>query len=86
MGHISRLGHKFPGHVSVQDLAYRSPSKNPISDAVRSIGRNKRHKEVDSRSRAFLVLERDDKVKSDRVSSNLYKEQKWMPSWYKPPP
>lgn len=86
MGHVPRLGRKFPGHVSVQDLAYRGPSQNPISEAVRSIGRNKWHKEVDSRSRAFLVLERDDDAKCDRVSSNVYKEQKWMPSWYKPPP
>lgn len=85
MKHVSRQGKKFRQHVSVEDLAYTHPNLNPISDIVKDLKLIKRKKDDDefNRCRAFVVLESDN-VKCDRVSTNLYKEQKWMPSWYKP--
>lgn len=84
--HVSREGKRYRAHVSVEDLAHTNQTLNPISDIVNNLklikGNRKDAGNVSSRpnSRAFLVLTSDDV--SDRVSTNLYKEEKWMPSWY----
>lgn len=81
---VSRQGKKFRQHVSVEDLAYRDPGFNPISGLVRELRPASRR--ADESSRAFVVL--DNKLslslEKDRISQDLYKEQKWMPSWYNP--
>lgn len=88
MKHVSREGKRYRTHVSVEDLAYKNPSWNPISSAMNDLRLMKASKRDGGElsrtsSRAFIVLECED-VFCNRVSTNLYKEQKWMPSWYKP--
>lgn len=86
--HVSRQGKKFRKHTSVENLAYFNPNVNPISDVVKDLiitrKRNDDSDDSSKQSRAFIVLGKND-VQCDRVSTNLYKEQKWMNSWYKPP-
>lgn len=91
-GHRSRLGSRFSSPVKVEDLAYRPPispipillqnaqfqQKKPRTDTQRT------HRDV----KAFVIL---DEVNnnfyhdtSSNKENNLYKEQRWMSSWYSP--
>lgn len=87
--HRSRVGSRFSSPVKVEDLAYR-PCISPVPMLLQNIDPPKRKPLAETKksqldNRAFVILDREVNNNSYDRANNLYKEQRWMSSWYSPP-
>nr|XP_022917540.1 uncharacterized protein LOC111426900 isoform X1 [Onthophagus taurus] len=84
--HRSRVGSRFSSPVRVEDLAYQ-PITSPLPWIIRDVSPDKRlWHDRKSKNKAFVVLDRQVHNNSCCCTGGegLYKEQRWMPSWYTP--
>lgn len=90
--HHSRVGSRFASPVRVEDLAYK-PCISPVPLLLQNPEFKRSRPDVkkpEHKDRAFVILDKELNNnhyydQKHNKENNLYKEQRWMSSWYSPP-